>query len=62
MPEEVKRLVEQFRGRVHPVLEVAEKGDTLSRAFDIFNITHVAVQTSKGRQVVRRAFHRPFVA
>jgi len=46
MPEEVKRLVEQFRGRVQSVLEVAEKGDTSSPAFDIFIITHVAAQQS----------------
>jgi len=32
-PKEVRRLVEESRGRFHSVLEVASEGDRLSRTF-----------------------------
>ena len=42
-PREIKRLVERFRRRVNSVLQIAEEGDALSRGFDLFIVSLIAL-------------------
>ena len=43
VPREVRKLVKQFRRRLYSVLEAAEEGDRLSRAFDLFIVGLIAL-------------------